>query len=192
MVSKPGVLCLEGEWKTDMRDRSSVASLLRLHEGLGYIDCIHRDVATLAELEYYVEKWQKPRYKHYTLGYFAFHGSSGHLHLGKTKSGKEVKVALSELAEMLGTSCQDKIIHFGSCETLRVNADALVEFRKKTNAKAVCGYTKKVDWLESAAFETLLIYELTQSTYLKAVATRIERNYPDLAKRLGFVISMAR
>lgn len=63
LVSKlPGVFCLEGEWSPDLRSRWSVEPILQLLERLGYLTAIHRDVASKAELTYYLRKWVQRGY----------------------------------------------------------------------------------------------------------------------------------
>ena len=37
----PGEFCLEGEWKSHLRDRSSIEHLLRMLESLGYFKAVH-------------------------------------------------------------------------------------------------------------------------------------------------------
>jgi len=49
--------------------------------------------------------------------------------------------------------CEKRIIHFGSCSVLKYDKDKIRDFMDKTGAAVVTGYTKDVDWIESAAFE---------------------------------------
>ena len=63
---------------------------------------------------------------------------------------------------------------------------AVTAFQEATGAKAVCGYTKDVDWVESAAFDLLLLESLTSSKRIDARINQLRRRYPDLTKALGF------
>lgn len=63
MASLPGIFCLEGEWNPDdLRSRSSVEPILHLLERLKLATAIHRDVASKAELAFYLGKWVQRRY----------------------------------------------------------------------------------------------------------------------------------
>lgn len=64
---------------------------------------------------------------------------------------------------------------------------AVEEFQKRTGAKAVCGYTRDVDWTESAAFDILLLSSLLGGQRIDARFNYVRNAYPDLVKRLGFV-----
>lgn len=47
----PGVFYLEGEWEESIESRLSIEPALRLLEARDDIRLVHRDIATLAELE---------------------------------------------------------------------------------------------------------------------------------------------
>jgi hypothetical protein len=178
---KPGVFCLEGNWSPKLTDRSSVRPLLEALEDLGHIKFSHRDVATVGELEHYLKKWIQAGYADYKLLHLAFHGGPGGIWIGQKQ------VDLQELAEVLRGSCTDRIIYFGSCSTLKISSAELDAFQRPTRAKAVCGYRARVDWLESAAFELLLISALVDGhRRIDARFNELRRTYPDLVKRLKF------
>ena len=99
-------------------------------------------------------------------------------------------MSLAELAELLGSACEGRVIHFGSCETLDVHGQKLNAFLRQTGAVALMGYRETTDWVESAAFEALLLGELQQLSMTKRGMTALERRVrervPGLSKLLGF------
>jgi hypothetical protein len=179
-----GVFCLEGNWSDTFTDKISVEPLLRTLEGQNIIRAVRRDVGTKEELFHYLRRWTRKEFADFPLGFFAFHGDKNCISLD------EESVTLDELGEELADLCSQRVLYFGSCLTMKVTTGQLATFRKRTDAVAVCGYTKSIDWLESAAFEILLIHELTKSVNLGAIPSRMERNYPGLAKRLGFRLAI--
>lgn len=184
MTLPPGLLCLEGEWTTSLKDRKTVEPVLRLLESAGENRVIHRDVGTREELEFYVNKWTQKRYERYALAYLAFHGEPGCLWVGREK------VTLGELGESLEGRCTGRVIYMGSCATLAAPDDELRAFCRITGAKALVGYTRYVDWIESTAFDVLLLWELTHAKNIKPVYSRLVRQYPDLTHRLGLRMAM--
>ena len=181
MAKPPGVYCLEGIWEESFEARlSSEATLRLLHDG-EYIRLIHRDVATRAELEHYLNTWHsKGKKAGFRILLLMFHGSPSTLHLGMDD------INLQELAELLEGRCNGVVIHFGACGVLRASDSDLKQFCAVTGAKAVVGYTADVGHVEAAAFELLLVERLAWSTQMKSVYTSMTKTYPDLTSRLGF------
>ena len=180
---KQGVLCLEGNW--DLYDRltstSTVRPVLDLLAGENQIKFIHKDVATGDELEFYLRKWLQTQYQAYNIGYLAFHGTPGALWVGKEE------VTLNKLSEIIDGKGSGRILYFGSCSTLATDQeDEIKQFLKETKIKAVCGYNKDIDWIESAAFEVLLINALACYQRIHAAHNYLQRDYPNLCKRLDF------
>lgn len=177
----PGIFCLEGAWGPKLTDPSTVRPLLDLLAGQKQIKFIHKDVVTVNELEYYLNKWLQRQYEAYNVGYLAFHGEPGQLFLGRRR------VSLDMLAEIIDGRGSGRILHFSSCSTLDIDQeDEIKQFLKRTKVKAVCGYRNDVDWLESAAFEVLLIEALAYYRRVDAVSNYLWRDYPNLCERLQF------
>jgi hypothetical protein len=180
MTATTGILALEGDWTQDLRNRGNVRPFLQLMDEQAEIKSIHRDVGTTAELAHYAQKWQQSRYKSFDLVYLAFHGDPGALWVG------DEQITLERLAELLGKSCRGRVVHFGSCSTVRVTEQRLAAFKRQTGAVAVSGYRKPVDWLESCAFEMLLIGALGYYTSRGAAVRYLQKSVPELAARLGW------
>ena len=58
---------------------------------------------------------------------------------------------------MLDGRCAGRTLYFSACLTLDISDDMLTAFVGRTGAKAIVGYEKPIEWLESAAFECLLL-----------------------------------
>ena len=186
MALSKGIFCLEGAWdqNRDLTNRLSVEQQLRMFEGAGICQVIHRDVATRPEFEHYLKEWLKRKYTPYPLGYLAFHGSRGALSIGGTD------VTLEELTDIIGLGrARDRILYFGSCSTMAAPEADLRAFCHKTGAKAIVGYTRQVGWMESAAFDCLLVPKLLTAISVKPVFTSLEKDYPSFVRRLGLRIA---
>jgi hypothetical protein len=189
MMATDGDFCLEGEWDSDLRKRTSVVPVLELLERLRVIKVIHRKVATIGEVEHYLNLWSQARYADYPVLYLAAHGERGWL---SWSNGNHT--SLDDLAEILGDSANNCYIHLGSCSTL-FNENETRAFVKKTGARALLGFRVDVGWVESAAFETLLLPKLAEYAPTKKTARTFFNTMMglqgDLARRLKFVMVTA-
>lgn len=189
MTKPDGVFCLEGPWGLhgDLTDKTSVQQQLRMLESAEYCGkVIHRDVATREEFEHYLKEWLKKKYVRYPLAYLAFHGEQGLLKIGKDE------LTLADLSAIIGSKkAANRIVYFGACSTMAAPELELTTFCKVTGAKAIVGYTRPIDWLESAAFDCLLVPRLLTSTYVRTVFTSLEREHPKFVRRLGLRIATA-
>jgi hypothetical protein len=176
---RPGIFCLEGAWGKRLDDRASVLPTLDLLERLELARFVHRDVGTEEELYHYLDKWAQAGYRQYGVLYFAFHGVKGGIQVGRGT------VTLDDLAQRLDGKATGRIVYFGSCDVMRDKA-GVDDFKVKTRAKVVCGYTKRVDWVESAAFDTLLLRSLLSNQRIDARVNHLHRDYGQLVRRLGF------
>ena len=177
----PGVFAFEGEWDSNLKKRLSVRPLVKFLEDSQGVKTIYRDIGTREEFFLYLDRWLQPRYKNHPIGMFAFHGTARALHLGDVDV-----ITLDELASKINGRARGRILYFDSCETLEIPDEEIESLRRATRARAVVGYTKPVDFLESAAFQLLLIDCL--STFGKS-PSRAKRqlltNYPNLVQGLG-------
>ncbi len=176
----PGVFCLETSWEKRLDDKTSVQPILDLLHRTGHARYIHRDVGTVEELNHYLAKWRQAQYSDYSVLYFAFHGQRGCIEVGKRS------VTLEELGEQLRGKAENRAVVFGSCDTLRAKNE-VEAFKKITKAKVVCGYTRPVGWLQSAAFELVMLGALASGGRIDSRVNHLRRTYPDQVKSLGFV-----
>lgn len=171
-----GIFCLEGLWDSDLRRKSTIRPILELLTNNMGIPFIHRNCATIPELEYYLIKWPQKKYDGYPILYLAFHGEEAGIDLGgKTYS-------LDKLARKLNDKCQNKIIILGSCSTLNIDKRHVTRFLKDTKALAICGYKIDVDWMQSTAFELLLLNEMQSNEFSGRGIDAIEGRILEISK----------
>ena len=185
------MFCLETPaWSGGIKDRSSVEPILRLLEKGYKVPYLHHDAATTGEFDFYLEKWILKEFDSYPILYLAFHGKPDGLDVGEGDG-----IYLSGLADRLDGCCTGRVIHFGSCATLWVHGHSLNAFLRRTGALAVCGYTENVDWLESAAFDLLVLGGLQdvsflQARYMRTLEDTLKEQAPGLRRKLGFQIKV--
>ncbi|MFY1635579.1 DUF6642 family protein [Solwaraspora sp. WMMB335] len=186
-MARGGVFCIEGQWHRDLNERGSVLPTLELLERLSRIRFIHRDAATPDELAYFLDRWLLRQYADYRVGFFAMHGEPTRLCLTERH-----QVDLDDVADQMAGRCAGKRLYFGSCSVLRASDVRLREFLSTTGAALICGYTREVDWVESAAFETVLLDVLANGVYNNAAELRMgSSHWAPLAAYLGFRIVYA-
>jgi len=170
-----GIFCLETDW-WGIEDRTTVEPVLQLLASCaGYkAPYIHRHVGTREEFDYYVLKWTNKQFARYPILYLGFHGERDVLYVG-SRRGRDRQLRLGKLAEMLEGRCKGRVIHFGSCETLDVRGQSISAFLRRTEALAVMGYKGANGWVESAAFEVLLLGELQNCTMTVQGMHKLER-----------------
>ena len=186
-----GIFCLEGEWNDSLERPSSVEPVLEIlnKSSQGLVPYIRRDIGTMEEFGFYLDKALQARYKKYPILYLAFHGEKGQILVGDQRKS-ESKVTLGVIEGLLAGRCKGRIVHFGACDTMDVHGRELNRFLRITGALAVSGYTKSVDWIRSAAFDMLLLDAMQYSAFnrrgILAMQKRIKRDAPYLAQDLGF------
>lgn len=181
-MKKKGIFCIEGEWEKDLSDQASVRPLVEfLANSDSMASPIYRRAATRESFSYFVSRWRQ--HTNYTIGYFPFHGVRGALRLGKEL------LTLDELGSLLADSCSGRHVVLSSCETLNVSHQTLEAFRKKTGARSVSGYRKKPDWIESSAFDVMLMTNLVYHDSPAKTEKWLEDNCAGLIKRYGFVMN---
>ena len=191
---KKGIFCLEGEWR-GVKDTTSVEPVLRLLQTMGgyKVRYVHRDIGTREEFDFYLKKWSGRSFASHPILYLGFHGKSGCILVGE---GRSNRLELMELADQLEGCCKGRVIHFGSCSTLRVNDHTLNAFLQRTGALAVLGFRKDIDWLESASFDTLVLGYLQGVSFtasgMRKLRRLLEENALVLSKKLEFRMWPAR
>jgi len=187
-----GVFCLEGDWETDLNLPTSVWPVLRLLEDIEGIKSVHRHVATHDQLVYYLARWR--RYTSYPILYLAFHGHAGVIDM-TAETGDDSYVSLDKLGETLAGRCADRVVHFTCCHTLDVPREMLRRFLEQTGAVAVCGYSERVDFVESSALDLLWLTYLQKFSVsprgLEAAYKRLDRAMSGLIADLGFELVIA-
>ncbi|MGI8555202.1 MAG: DUF6642 family protein [Pyrinomonadaceae bacterium] len=175
---KRNIACLESLWNKRMENRLNVLPTLELISKTQGAKFSHLTCNTREELKYNLNLLCK---RNYGILYFAFHGSPGKIHLHSDK------LSLLELSEMMNCRFANWIIHFGTCSTLR-KPSAVTEFVEKTNVSLVTGFTRDVDWIESSAFELLMLQAFHTYKSPKVACRNLLHKYPDLAEITGFKV----
>jgi hypothetical protein len=188
MSKAGGVFCFEGQWEEDLTKRGSVLPTLELLERLGRIRYIHRDTATADELHHYLDTWlSSRRYQDYKVGFFALHGQPTQLCLTEQNT-----VEVDEIAAWMSGRCSGRILYFGSCLVLRASDRVLQDFLHETKAAMLCGFTKVIDWVESAAFETVVLNALVNGSRIDSAERLVHSTrWNSLAEHLGFRVVYA-
>jgi hypothetical protein len=182
MKGKPGIFCIEGEWESDLKDQSSIRPLVDfLANSDSLIAPIYRRVATSESFAYFAKQWRN--YPNHTIGYFSFHGAKGSLSLGQER------LDLAALGKLLEASCEGKHIVLSSCQTLSVPTEHLDAFRKQTGARSVSGYAKSPDWIESSAFDVILMTNLLYHDSPSKTESWLRARCGGLMSSYGFVMN---
>lgn len=133
-----------------------------------------------------MKQWR--RYPSYPVLYVAAHGSKNAVNMGFQKRGE---VSLDDMSGWLTRSCHDRVIYFGSCSVLSTKPGVLKAFVKATGARAVIGYRKDINWLDSAAFECMLLSALLRGQRTDAFFNHMHKRHGPIAKELGLVAATA-
>lgn len=153
--------------------------MLELLDGLEQIRFAYRDASTTTELELYLRQWTQRQYSDFGFGYLAFHGDPGLIYVGRRK------YTLQDLGTALEGRCEGRVLYFGSCATLDVDREVAEDLRRRTKARAVCGYTEDVPMIEGCAFELNLISSVTWYARIDAAFKYLTRNHGGACDTLG-------
>lgn len=80
---------------------------------------------------------------------------------------------------------------------MSANGNRLRRFMRNTGAKALLGYRESVDWIESSAFEILLLGELQHRSLTRRGLAATQKSIHEslkgskLSQRLGFRMEIA-
>jgi len=156
-----GIFCLETDWWNDFNRTSTVKPVLKLlAQGVQHqVPFVYRDIGTREEFNHYCRKWSEKTSSRYPILYLAMHGRPGGVLVGDARKRHHL-VSFDDLGGLLGTGLSERMIHFGSCDTLGSDRDEIQAFLQKTGLVAAAGYKNEVDWLYSAVFEVLLFEAL--------------------------------
>ncbi len=175
-----GIFCLEGPWEKDLRMPTSVRPILDMLHANSKIDHVYRTCATKGEFEFHLKKCALRTYDAFPILYFATHGQAAGLCF------EDGTCDLDELAGHLENRCHNKIVICGSCSTLAGDKRHLKRFLARTGALAICGYKSDIYWLQSAAFEILLIAEMQKNEFSGRGIEAIRKRVVEVAKATVF------
>lgn len=189
MARSNGIFCVEGEWSLNPRDQTSVLPLLNFLHDVDGVEYYHRDVVNAAALRMLLERWGQRKFDRLPILYVPSHGERKKLLLGHFVR-KDCRVSLDEFESWLAKRCRGRMIFLGVCDLMKESPARWRRFLSRTGALAVCGYTKNVKWIESAAFELLVLAAMQGDYFTPAGALSIKRRIMSqtgpMARRLGF------
>lgn len=179
-----GIFCIEGSWENDHRDKKSVVKALEFLECIESVKSIIKQCHNPTTLKELLSDSMQAKYSKYPIVYLAFHGSPEEIFVGK----RNRTVSFDEVAEIIGDRANGKIIHFGCCSTLETDGWSIRRFLKKTNALAVSGYKKDIDFVQSTAFDLLYFQQCQKYYNIKKIKSSMKAYHNKLGKELGFVL----
>ena len=160
------IFCLETEWTQsahDLKDESQVKPLLDFLKNSNKVDYVFRQVATCSDFDYYISHLKKNSYNNYAIVYLCFHGTPGCIHFAD-----DDKLDLLDFAKDNEGIFDGKIVHFGSCRTLKMSEEDIKSFKRLTKASMVTGYQRSVKMTESFIFEAWLLNTLNKHPNYRA------------------------
>ena len=176
------IYCLEGNWNKNPRSNQSLKPILELLHTTSKTKYIHRKCNTKKEFIQGLLKFTQKRYANYTILYIAFHGRTNRICCGNEY------ITLNEIATVLEGKLEGKIIHFGSCSTLRTSQINIKDFIDRTNCTLISGYKRNVDYISSAAFELLYFDSLQKYCSYSKLKDSLTNHYSILVDKLQFHI----
>lgn len=114
--------------------------------------------------------------------YLAFHGKPGRIVLN------EESIDLGSLAQLIGSRFASCIVLFGSCGTIDVPREQIMNFMAVTKTTMIMGYRKKVDWMESAALDLLLFHRIQLYKDMRKFWSDFRNQHHDLISITGLEV----
>jgi len=183
-TKKKNIFCIEGSWENDHRSQLSVSKALEFLECVEQVNIILKQCYNEETLKQLIDDSMQKKYDKYSVLYFAFHGVDGEICVGK----RNKTVSLDKIAEMIGDRANGKIIHFGCCNTLSIGKRAINKFLKSTNALAVSGYAKEIDFIRSTVYDLIYFQQCQEFKSIKSIQNKMKVYHNKLGNELGFII----
>ncbi len=181
------IFCLEGDWDDSVRNRESVLPVLELLERLNEAQFYHRDVTTPHELEHHLTKLRRFSRARFPVVYLASHGSEQDGELKIDLGGSTL--SLNEVGRLLAGKLSGRILYFGSSLIGTARDHALMQLADATGARAVVGYEAEVSWLESAAFDLLLLPRLVSAKRVDTIFRGLLEHNSSMSAAVGLVVA---
>ena len=173
------VAVLEGYWG-DAETKLSVAPLLELLSRRDGTRFTMLTSGTVEEFRFNLEIARTIRKGGILV--FAFHGYPGGLCLWRTK------VTIEDISSWLGKRFGKWIVFFDSCATLNVDKERIEDFMASTGVRAVIGFKRRVDFVDAASVDLLLLDWLQFYVSMPRLWNRFQRVYNDLVKMTGLTV----
>ena len=177
------VVALEGYLSDDAEHRLSMGPLLeflKLRDKTRYVTLTS---ASVEEFRFSLEVAKTVRKG--GILFLSFHGFRGGIHLTTQK------VTMEEISSWLGPKFGKRknwIIFFHSCTTVNIPKERIQEFMANTGIQAVIGFKRRVDFVDAAAIDLLLLDWLQFYVNVPRLWSRFRRLYKDLVKITGLEV----
>lgn len=175
------IFCIEGNWGQGYEESRSIRTALDFLNASVGISAIRKGCNNPEQFNSYLKDSVKDSYDTFGIIYLAFHGSPGKLHINHHE-----KIDFTSIAATLQGKAKDKIIHFGSCSTLRLSGWDLRRFKKATGALAISGYCKDIDFIESTVLDILYFRKCQAYQKVSLIHRDMQLSYGKLVKQMGF------
>ena len=176
------IFCLEGNWNRHPNSNQSIKPILDLLYTFSKVRYIYRKCPTKDEFIKGLQTFTQKRYSNYTVLYIAYHG-----HKNRICFGNEY-ITLKEIANVLESKLNGKIVHFGSCSTLNTTEKNITDFITRTGCSFISGSHKDVEYLDSSAFELLYCEIIQRYDSFKKIKSNMAKRYPILIENLRFTL----
>ena len=174
------IACLESFWTYDVVNRLSVAPILELLSKINGTSSVYLTCNTIEEFKFNLDIYK--RAKGFDILYLGFHGYPGGILL------PDLKIDIETLASLMGRKFRNRIIYFDSCLTLNVEKKRIVNFLTDTGAMMLIGFKRRIDWLDGAAIDLLVLDWLQHYKDSRRFWNRFRRAYKDLIRITGMVV----
>ena len=177
-----GIWVAEAYWSAATADSRTVRPIMEILSANDVATSVHRHMNDEQDLIKTLTTVGRRENDKYSTVYIASHGSPGTIDVG------DDSISLTDLAGVLpGGILDGKLVHFGSCSVLR-DEDSVSEFVSTTGARAATGFTTDVGWVESAAFDLLMLATYARYSSIGWFEKAMAREYGDLTTSLGFTV----
>ena len=111
------VFCIETVWE---RDRNlSALPMLEMMRGRWRMEFAWRNAVTRDEFFRHLESWNNSEAEEFPILYLGYHGRAGEIWLDEEDhSAVTNRVKVTDIVDGIKWSCENRVIHFGSCGTI--------------------------------------------------------------------------
>ena len=166
------VACLESFWTYDVENRLSVIPILELLGKRNGTRSVLLTCNTIDELKFNLTI--VGHMNGFRILHLAFHGYPGGIYL------PDLAIDMESLATFMGKGFRNWVVFFDSCRTMNVGKNRILDFISTTEVKMVIGYREKVDWMDGAAIDLLILNWLQFYKDMRKFWKRFRRAYKDL------------
>ena len=135
--TQKNIYCLEGNWSKQPNSKLSIKPILDLLHTTSKVKYIYNKCQTKNDFLIFLERFTQKRYKNYPILYIAFHGRINTIFIGNEE------ITLQEISNVLEGKLEGKIVHFGSCSTLKTTNKKISDFIHRTKCNFISGYKKE-------------------------------------------------